>query len=275
MGHEYDAWTADGVLERYWGEHIHHGYYPDQQFRGVDFRAAKVDLVERLLDWGQVTGAQRVLDVGCGIGGSARLLARRFSADVTGVTLSPAQADRARSLSEGLSCRFEVADALQLPFEDGGFDLVWACESGEHMPDKEAFVRELARVLAPGGHLLIATWCHADVLSPRQERRLERIYQEWALPYFVPLSKYRDLAHAHPRLEAVETADWSPEVSPTWLHQIALGATDLGWLVRQGPQVVARSLRDAWAVKDMILGYRDGSICYGLLQARGAPWSHA
>ncbi|MEL6189829.1 MAG: hypothetical protein AAFU79_34840, partial [Myxococcota bacterium] len=64
VGHEYDAWTADGVLERYWGEHIHHGYYPDQQFRGVDFRAAKVDLVERLLDWGQVTGAQRVLDVG-------------------------------------------------------------------------------------------------------------------------------------------------------------------------------------------------------------------
>lgn len=275
VGHEYDAWTSDGVLERYWGEHIHHGYYPEGRFRGVDFRAAKIDLVDRLLAWGQVAKATRVLDVGCGIGGSARFLARRFSAEVTGVTLSPAQAERARSLSEGLSCRFEVADALDLPFEDGSFDLVWACESGEHMPDKEAFMKEMARVLAPGGRLIMATWCHAPTLNERQQRRLERIYREWALPYFIPIEDYRALAEANPRLQDVAIGDWSSEVSPTWLHQIALGAGDLGWLIRQGPQVIGRSLRDAWAVKDMIRGYRDGSIRYGLLRAQGTARTEA
>ena len=56
--------------------------------------------------------------------------------------------------------QFQVADALDQPFPDGTFDLVWSLESGEHMPDKARFVGELARVSAPGGRLIIVTWCH-------------------------------------------------------------------------------------------------------------------
>ena len=56
--------------------------------------------------------------------------------------------------------QFEVADALDQPFADGTYDLVWSLESGEHMPDKARFVGELARVSAPGGRLIIVTWCH-------------------------------------------------------------------------------------------------------------------
>jgi ubiquinone/menaquinone biosynthesis C-methylase UbiE len=44
-------------------------------------------------------------------------------------------------------------DALAMGFPDNSFDLVWACESGEHMPDKKAYVEEMARVLAPGGQV--------------------------------------------------------------------------------------------------------------------------
>lgn len=44
-------------------------------------------------------------------------------------------------------------DALAMEFPDDSFDLVWACESGEHMPDKKAYVEEMARVLAPGGQV--------------------------------------------------------------------------------------------------------------------------
>lgn len=53
-----------------------------------------------------------------------------------------------------------MADALQQPFSDGSFDLIWSLESGEHMPDKQRFVGELARVCAPGGRIIIVTWCH-------------------------------------------------------------------------------------------------------------------
>jgi tocopherol O-methyltransferase len=52
----------------------------------------------------------------------------------------------------------QVADALQMPFADNTFDLVWSMESGEHMPDKPAFIRELTRVAMPGGKIIIVTW---------------------------------------------------------------------------------------------------------------------
>lgn len=60
----------------------------------------------------------------------------------------------------GDKASFQVADALQQPFEDDSFDLVWSMESGEHMPDKARFVGELARVCMPSGRIIIVTWCH-------------------------------------------------------------------------------------------------------------------
>ena len=74
------------------------------------------------------------------------------------------QAARANSISQsqGLSSKvnYQVADALHQPFRDGQFDLIWSMESGEHMPDKAQFIKELTRVCKPGGKILIVTWCH-------------------------------------------------------------------------------------------------------------------
>lgn len=58
----------------------------------------------------------------------------------TGITLSPKQVERGSALAKqrGLdNCRFMVMDALNMTFDEGTFDLVWGCESGEHMPDKQ------------------------------------------------------------------------------------------------------------------------------------------
>lgn len=65
-----------------------------------------------------------------------------------------------------------VGDALDLPFDDNSFDLVWACESGEHMPDKKRFLEEMIRVARPGGTVLLATWCH----TPANEGALTPAY---------------------------------------------------------------------------------------------------
>ena len=53
-------------------------------------------------------------------------------------------------------------DALAMEFEDDSFDMVWACESGEHMPDKKKYVEEMTRVLKPGGTIVIACWCQRE-----------------------------------------------------------------------------------------------------------------
>ena len=72
----YDAWTQDKLLERLWGEHIHLGFYPSG--KNIDFRKAKVQFVHELVKWSgldKLPKGSRILDVGCGIGGSSRILA--------------------------------------------------------------------------------------------------------------------------------------------------------------------------------------------------------
>ena len=154
----YDAWTQDKLLERLWGEHIHLGFYPSG--KNIDFRKAKVKFVHELVKWSgldKLPKGSRILDVGCGIGGSSRILAEDYGFNVTGITISPAQVKRARELTpNGLNCHFQVMDALDLKFEDGSFDAVWSVEAGAHMNDKTRFADEMLRTLRPDGYLALA-----------------------------------------------------------------------------------------------------------------------
>merc|ERR1711871_1902979 len=99
-----------------------------------------------MLEWGGVAGLQGVdiLDVGCGIGGTTRYMANLLpNSNITGITLSPEQAKRATALAaerDVPNAKFQVMDALAMDFPDNSFDVVWGCESGEHMPDKEKYV---------------------------------------------------------------------------------------------------------------------------------------
>ena len=117
-------------------------------------REATVELARRA----SLTPGLRVLDVGCGLGGSARYLAGEHRCHVTGVDLTPEYVDVARVLAGmvGLAHRveFREASALDLPFDDGGFDVVWTEHVQMNIADKLAFYREICRVLRPGGLLL-------------------------------------------------------------------------------------------------------------------------
>lgn len=99
----------------------------------------------------------RVLDLGCGIGGPARYLAATFGCKVTGVDLSPGFIDAADYLTArcGLSDRvtFQTGDALQLPFEDGAFDIVYLQHVAMNIEDRTALYDEVRRILALGGRL--------------------------------------------------------------------------------------------------------------------------
>lgn len=95
----------------------------------------------------------RVLDLGCGEGRVARELKDR-GYDVTGIDVSPTLVELARG--DDPDGDYRVADAAELPFEDGSFELVVAFMSLQDMDDAEAAIREAARVLAPGGRLCLA-----------------------------------------------------------------------------------------------------------------------
>ena len=96
---------------------------------------------------------QRFLDVGCGMGELAERVQRELGAEVVAVDISSRMVELTRARGVDAS----VADVQELPFEDGSFDCVAANWVLYHVPDLDLGVRELARVLRPGGRLVAAT----------------------------------------------------------------------------------------------------------------------
>src|SRR5450631_2864213 len=99
----------------------------------------------------------QVLDVGCGLGGASRYLAQEFGCRVTGLDLSADYCRVATGLTQRLSLdslvSFRQGDAVDLPFPDGSFDIVWTQHAAMNIPDKPRLYRELWRVLKPRGRL--------------------------------------------------------------------------------------------------------------------------
>ncbi len=99
-----------------------------------------------------------VLDVGCGIGGPSRMLSADYNCRVTGIDLSHEFIRTASALSElvGLQDKTEFiqASALELPFENGSFDVVWTQHVQMNISDKAKFYSEINRVLTDKGKLI-------------------------------------------------------------------------------------------------------------------------
>eukprot|EP00884_Botryococcus_braunii_P011258 jgi/Botrbrau1/20132/Bobra.0173s0034.1 len=279
VGDEYDAWTKEGVLERYWGEHIHLGYYTAEERKAgylkKDFKLAKRDFVYQMLKYSGVTDPAKVLDVGCGFGGTSRMLARLFpEAQVEGVTLSPEQVKRGTELAAeaGIpNVSFKVEDALAMGYPDNTFDLVWACESGEHMPDKKKYVEEMTRVLKPGGTLVLATWCQREEtpdnpLTETDKNNLQFLYDEWAHPYFISIEAYKRLMEGTGQYESVEIDDWTAETVPSWHHSIWVGVWD-PWIVVSKPHIWFKIAREWVCIERMHRAFKRGLMVYGMARA--------
>ncbi|HUW42055.1 MAG TPA: methyltransferase domain-containing protein [Rectinemataceae bacterium] len=278
VARSYDEWTEDGILEFYWGEHIHLGHYGSPP-RRKDFRGAKEDFVREMAAWSgldRLPPGTTVLDLGCGIGGSSRILARDYGFSVTGVTISPGQARRARELTpEGLPARFLVGDAMALDFPDASFGAVWSVEAEPHMPDKARFAFELMRVLAPGGLLALADW------NRRDERRrplalwerivMRQLLDQWSHPGFSSIEGLAELLEATGRVEGrVETSDWTAETLPSWMQSIWQGLRRPEGLWRFGLRGFVKSMREVPTFLLMRLAFGTGLCRFGMFRARRA-----
>jgi len=286
---EYDAWTSDGILEYYWGEHIHLGYYNDEEmeagYKKKNFIQAKYDFIDEMMKFGGINSdddkGAKVLDVGCGFGGTSRYLAKALGSDasVTGITLSPNQVKRGGELAKEQDVNnadFMVMNALEMDFPDNSFDIVWACESGEHMPDKELYINEMMRVLKPGGKFVMATWCQRDDRSvpfdTRDDRDLKFLYEEWTHPYFISIEKYEELMRASPSTvdeSTVVTANWVKETIASWRHSNWVGVYDpRGFIFK--PLKYTKCLRDAYCLERMHRAFDRGLMEYGMFASTKA-----
>lgn len=278
VAQSYDQWTEDGILEFYWGDHIHLGHYgsPPQP---KNFRAAKIDFVHEMVQWGgldQLPRGATLLDVGCGFGGSSRILARDYGFAVTGVTISPKQVERAQQLTpEGLTAQFRVDDAMNLSYPDASFDVVWSVEAGPHMPDKAIFARELMRVLKPGGLLVLADWNQRDdrqkPLNFWEKPVMKQLLDQWSHPKFASIEGFSEELIATGLVDGtVITTDWSKETLPSWFDSIWQGVIRPKGLVRFGVSGLIKSLREVPTLLLMWLAFSTGLCRFGMFRAQRA-----
>lgn len=275
VANSYDEWTEDGILEFYWGEHIHLGHYGSPPKR-KDFLTAKSDFVHEMVKWGgldQLPRGTTVLDVGCGIGGSSRILASYYGFSVTGVTISPQQVQRAQELTpEDLDAKFMVNDALALSFPDGSFDVVWSIEAGPHMPDKAQYAREMMRVLKPGGVLVVADWNQRDdrqkPLNFWEKPVMRQLLDQWSHPAFSSIEGFAELIEETGLVSGeVTTADWTAETLPSWLDSIWQGIARPKGLWLFGVSGFIKSLREVPTLLLMRFAFGTGLCRFGMFRA--------
>lgn len=131
-----------------------------QDLKGVDeFHTGGLEATEAFLAQLDIRRDMAVLDIGSGLGGTARHMAGSYGVAVTGVDLTPEYIDAADDLSAmvglGEKTEFRIGSALDLPVADGAYDLATMFHVGMNIEDKGALMKEAARVLAPGGRFAL------------------------------------------------------------------------------------------------------------------------
>lgn len=155
------------------GNHVHWGYWENINTADgsiKDFTQAAEKLSQKVYDSAKVTDNMRVLDCGCGFGGTISSLNNRFNnMQLIGLNIDPRQLARAKEQVQPRAQNhlgFIEANACQLPFADNSFDVVLAVECIFHFPSRERFFQEVSRVLKPAGTFAISDFVPRQIILP-------------------------------------------------------------------------------------------------------------
>lgn len=250
-----------------WGVNIHHGFYENDE--PINPKEAQEKLIVKLAEEIKIAPGDRVLDVGCGMGGTSMYLAKHYDAIVTGITLSQKQIEIATDLTKTnqiTNVEFKIEDALSLAsFPDNSFDVVWSLESCEQFFDKKLFLQQAYRVLKPNGKLMLATWCSShDEYQDVSAQKYKKLCAAFDLPYMPSIEHYRQLVEQE-KFKINSYADWTDYVARSWDIGVSLvNAYSFLKLLKMGGW---RGWRFAKQIKLMQKGFHENRVRYGVFFA--------
>ncbi len=254
------------------GEEFHYGYFEDPE---TPLERATAALTDQMLERAGIVAGDRVLDIGCGTGRQACDLVANLGASVLGITTSGSGVAAASQLAAERQldgARFEQRDGTDNGLGSGRFDVVWVLESSHLMRDRKGLLSESARVLGPGGRLVLC-----DIIRKREipftevrSRRAEfaTLRAAFGDAHMEPLESYasdlRDLG-----MTVTDCSDISGPTLPTfpaWRSNVATHRPALqGLLDEQG-------VHDFVQATDILESFwRDETLGYGILAAAKRP----
>ncbi|MDI6105171.1 methyltransferase domain-containing protein [Actinoplanes sp. NEAU-A12] len=253
----YDQYNR--VIAQFYGGNMHYGYWdgPDDD-SSIEVAAAR--LTEIMIDKLRIKPGDRVLDLGCGPGKPAVQMAKTTGAQVVGVSISSKDVELAGFRAEALNLQdqlsFQVADANDLPFEPDSFDAVLALESIVHMEDRAHVLRQIARVLKPGGRVALTDFIQRGPISDDEDeqRALVEMLKAWRAAPLVEIEDYVEFAQ-HAGLILDETIDITQQTKYTFPYTYAAMRDQLERGAKLPPElaaILADTTAEDWKIDESV-----------------------
>ena len=246
-----------------WGAHLHHGYW----IRGDESKEiAQIQLIDHLAQLANIKTGSRVLDIGCGYGGSSLYLTKKYGASATGITISPVQVEMAKkaAVEAKLDTSFLLMDAEDMQFAQP-FDLLWSIESISHYQDPRKFFASAVKFLNPGGCFALTDWFQKEKLSPADKKKFIESIEKGMMVELRGMNDYSDFLVSS-GLHVVHRQDLTLHCAKSWDLALDVIKDKAFWSLaaKLGPAFVTYLK----AFNAMRAGFASGNFVYGLFVAK-------
>lgn len=250
---------------------MHAGFWDDQT-QTLPEALARENAI--LAEIAAITKEDRVLDAGCGIGGSSFYLARQYGCRVVGITLSQKQVQTATVIAkkENLEdlVHFEEMDFCQTSFPNASFDVVWGIESICHADEKLLFVKEAYRILKEGGRLIIADGFSVKEKNTRRENEeMSRWLKGWGVDKLETqkefMSHLKSVGFSEINYRNVNSFVMPSSKRLYWISFPAIVLSKLGEWLRIRKKIQTNNI---WAAYYQYITLKQGLWEYGIFSAK-------
>ena len=226
-------------------------------------RASSIDHLAQLAN---IETGSRILDIGCGFGGTSLYLAKMYGAGTTGITISPVQVQMAKEATAktNLDASFFLMDAEDMQFSQQ-FDVLWSVESISHYYDPRKFFASAVKFLKPGGCFALTDWFQKENLSPAEKKKFIEPIEKGMMVELRGMNDYRDFL-VSVGMRIVHQEDLTRNCAKSWDLGLDIIKDKKFWAL--AAKLGAEFVTNLKSFRAMRAGFASGNFVYGLFVAK-------